>query len=81
MDRDFLFRFAENQKLERREEIPFGCCKVCGRDIYRFEILNGYAVFDSDFYCSDCMQKGNATAIPIKIAKQKIFISPPEAVK
>jgi hypothetical protein len=55
MDRNFLFRVAEKQMLEKREEIPFGCCTTCGRDIFRWEILNEYSAIDGRLYCTECL--------------------------
>lgn len=55
MDRNFLFNVSESKMLEKREEIPFGCCTTCGRDIFRWEILNGYSAFDGRLYCNECL--------------------------
>lgn len=57
MDRNLLFRIAENQRLEMHEEKPWDNCSVCGKDIFRWEMINGNAVFDGSFYCNECLQE------------------------
>jgi hypothetical protein len=54
MDRDFLFYLAERQNLYKHEEMPVAFCIKCGRDIFGWEIANGYFEFDGSFYCVEC---------------------------